>query len=79
MKDANHNPEVTVNGVAGKAPLAVKATIGEPLILDAAGTRDPNRILLISYPPAAIPVFCQRFVTGRAHEAAALRTPRTRS
>ena len=41
-RDANHNPEVTVNGHAGKAPLAVKAAIGVPLILDAAGTRDPD-------------------------------------
>jgi cellulose-binding protein len=42
VRDANHNPEVIVNGAAGKAPLAVKATVGVPLTLDAAGTRDPD-------------------------------------
>jgi hypothetical protein len=36
-----------VTGIAGKAPLAVKATLGEPLSLDAAGTRDPDGDTLI--------------------------------
>jgi len=39
---ANHNPEVVVNGQPGKAPLTIDATVGEPLTLDAAGTRDPD-------------------------------------
>jgi len=39
---ANHNPEVVVNGVGGKAPVLVNATAGAPLTLDAAGTRDPD-------------------------------------
>jgi hypothetical protein len=41
-KSANHNPEVMVNGVAGKAPLRVDAKAGVALTLDAAGTRDPD-------------------------------------
>ena len=39
---ANHNPEVVVNGQAGKAPVRIDATVGVPLTLDAAGTRDPD-------------------------------------
>ena len=42
LDSANHNPEVTVNGVAGKAPVLIDATVGVPLTLDAAGTRDPD-------------------------------------
>jgi Protein of unknown function (DUF1593) len=41
-QDANHNPEVVVNGAAGKAPVLVTATVGIPLTLDATGTRDPD-------------------------------------
>jgi hypothetical protein len=40
--EANHNPEVTVQGSAGKAPLVIAAQVGVPLTLDAAGTRDPD-------------------------------------
>jgi hypothetical protein len=40
--DANHNPEVTVNGQPGKAPLYLDAVVGRPLTLDASGTRDPD-------------------------------------
>jgi len=42
VREANHNPEVTVNGRAGKEPLAVDAVVDTPLTLDAAGTRDPD-------------------------------------
>ena len=41
-RNANHNPEVIVNGEAGKAPVLVTATVGTSLTLDAAGTRDPD-------------------------------------
>src|SRR5204863_6425681 len=41
-RGANHNPQVVVNGAAGKAPVLVNATVGVPLTLDAAGTRDPD-------------------------------------
>ena len=40
--EANHNPRVVVSGQAGRAPLAVKGPVGVPLVLDAAGTRDPD-------------------------------------
>jgi hypothetical protein len=42
VKDANHNPEVTVNGQSGKAPIVVRAKAGVPLTLDATGTSDPD-------------------------------------
>jgi hypothetical protein len=41
-REANHNPSVTVNGSAGTAPLEITARVGEPVALDAAGTRDPD-------------------------------------
>ena len=37
---ANHNPEVVVNGVEGKAPLMLEATVGTPITLDATRSRD---------------------------------------
>jgi hypothetical protein len=37
---ANHNPDVVVNGVEGKAPLMLEATVGTPLSLDASKSRD---------------------------------------
>jgi hypothetical protein len=40
---ANHNPTIVLNGQAGKAPLAIEATAGTPVTLDAAGTADPDR------------------------------------
>jgi cellulose-binding protein len=42
LREANHNPDVVVNGEAGKAPVLVNATVGTPVTLDAAGTRDPD-------------------------------------
>ena len=39
---ANHNPVVVVNGATGTAPLQLEARVGQPLVLDAAGTRDPD-------------------------------------
>ena len=39
---ANHNPVVVVNGKPGMAPIAIDAVAGVPLVLDAAGTRDPD-------------------------------------
>ena len=41
-KQANHNPLVVVNGKAGSDPLVLDATVGRPVTLDAAGTRDPD-------------------------------------
>ena len=42
VKDANHNPIVVVNGHPGQAPVALDAVVGEPVTLDATGTRDPD-------------------------------------
>ena len=42
VKAANHNPEVVVNGNAGKAPIRLTAVVGTPVTLDASGTRDPD-------------------------------------
>ncbi len=42
VREANHNPVVVVNGQAGKAPITIDATVGTPLTLDTAGTRDPD-------------------------------------
>ncbi len=41
-REANHNPEVVVNGRGGKEPLMLEARVGTPVVLDAAGTRDPD-------------------------------------
>ncbi len=40
--DANHNPDVVVNGERGKGPVSIDAAVGGPVTLDAAGTRDPD-------------------------------------
>jgi hypothetical protein len=42
VREANHNPEVVVNGRAGKEPLVLEARVGTPVTLDAAGTHDPD-------------------------------------
>jgi hypothetical protein len=41
-RHANHNPRVVVNGRAGKAPLEIDAKVGTNVVLDAAGTTDPD-------------------------------------
>jgi hypothetical protein len=40
--EANHNPIVTVNGQAGTAPLFVEAEVGQPVVLDASQSYDPD-------------------------------------
>ena len=40
--EANHNPQVVVNGAAGTAPILIDAKIDEPVTLDASGSRDPD-------------------------------------
>jgi len=42
VKQANHNPDVVVNGRPGKEPIVIDATVGTALTLDATGTRDPD-------------------------------------
>jgi hypothetical protein len=39
---ANHNPTVVVNGRPGTEPLVLVAEVGVPVVLDAAGTADPD-------------------------------------
>jgi len=39
---SNHNPIVVVNGNAGTAPIEMDAETGKPMMLDAAGTTDPD-------------------------------------
>jgi hypothetical protein len=39
---ANHNPLVTVNGKDGTARIIIEAQVGQPITLDATGTRDPD-------------------------------------
>jgi hypothetical protein len=66
--EANHNPEVVVNGRAGKEPVTIEARVGVPVSLDAGSTRDPDgdtlRYLWFFYPEAATgipgrPVFAE--------------------
>lgn len=40
--DANHNPEVIVNGQTGHGPILADAVAGTALTLDATGSRDPD-------------------------------------
>lgn len=42
FEDANHNPEIIVNGHAGKKPLFLSAQTGDFLRLNAEGSRDPD-------------------------------------
>jgi hypothetical protein len=68
-REANHNPEVVVNGVSGKAPIDLDATVGRPLALDASGTRDPDGHSLtyrwFFYPEAGTGIPGQPVVTER--------------
>ena len=41
-EEANHNPRLVLNGVAGRAPVSLAARVGEPLELDAKGSADPD-------------------------------------
>jgi hypothetical protein len=43
VAEANHNPDAIVNGVEGKAPLTIDATVGTPVTLDASKSRDRDR------------------------------------
>ena len=39
---ASHNPLVEVNGRAGTAPIEIDATVGQPIVLDASRSSDPD-------------------------------------
>ena len=40
--EANHNPVVVVNGQSGTAPILMDAVVGQPLLLDASQSHDPD-------------------------------------
>ncbi len=40
--EANHNPIVVVNGRSGTAPIFVEAMVGQPVVLDASQSHDPD-------------------------------------
>ena len=42
FQHANHNPVVTVNGEKGTSPIKIEAEVGQPVTLDASGSRDPD-------------------------------------
>lgn len=46
VAQANHNPDVIVNGQDGKAPLMLDAAVGSPIALDAGKSRDRDGHLL---------------------------------
>ena len=54
--EANHHPAVVVNGLKGTAPIEIAATVGQPVVLDAGGTMDPDghalRYEWVRYPEA---------------------------
>jgi hypothetical protein len=56
--EANHNPTVVVNGRRGTEPLEIEAAVGERIVLDAAGTSDPDgnalRLSWMYYPEAGM-------------------------
>ena len=53
---ANHHPVVEVNGQSGTAPIMLDARVGQPITLDASGSRDPDgnelRFVWFHYPEA---------------------------
>ena len=40
--EANHNPVVVVNGQKGTAPILINSQVGQPVVLDASATSDPD-------------------------------------
>jgi hypothetical protein len=42
QREANHNPKLVLNGRPGGEPLVIAAQVGTPVVLDAAGTTDPD-------------------------------------
>lgn len=42
FREANHNPELILNGISGRAPVFINACAGENVHLSAAGSSDPD-------------------------------------
>ncbi len=42
FRDANHNPTLVVNGIPGRDPIVIDAQPGATVVLDSAGSRDPD-------------------------------------
>jgi hypothetical protein len=42
FSEANHNPIVAVNGQSGTAPIFIEAIVGQPIVLDASQSHDPD-------------------------------------
>ncbi|NYD89145.1 DUF1593 domain-containing protein [Sphingomonas melonis] len=48
-EQANHHPVVAIDGSKGTAPLMIDARVGEPVTLDASGSRDPDLRQRLTY------------------------------
>ena len=74
VSEANHNPDIVLNGATGKAPLFVDAAVGTPVALDATGTGDPDGNALrydwFFYPEAGTGIPGQPVVTERPERGA---------
>jgi hypothetical protein len=42
FSEANHNPIVVVNGQSGTAPIFIETAVGQPVVLDASQSHDPD-------------------------------------
>lgn len=78
--EANHHPAVVVNGAKGTAPIEIASTVGQPVVLDAGGTSDPDghavRYEWFHYPEAGTAAAPQAQLTIEGADAArAIVTP----
>jgi hypothetical protein len=74
FKDANHPPQVLLNGTDTAAPLEITACVGESVRLNASGSRDPDgqplawRWWRYAEPTGSLPVSSPRIDTTDAIE-----------
>jgi hypothetical protein len=68
VAEANHNPDLVVNGRRDRAPIEIDATVGRPVTLDATGSTDPDGDSLsyrwVFYPEAGTGIPTQPVVTA---------------
>jgi hypothetical protein len=78
-REANHNPRVVVNGRTGTEPLILEVQVGPPVVLDAAGSVDPDGDALtftwFFYPEAGSGIPGQPVVARRRPPAGAAAGP----